>query len=151
MNIEFSSNATRVLYDGRIGRLATADRSGQPLVVPICYAFDGRHCYSAIDLKPKRATSHLKRLGNIRENPHVSLLIDHYEEEWSRLHYVIIQARAEILSEGREFSEAVGLLVSKYPQYHTMPLDREAGTMIKISPHRVIEWRADGMKSGKPA
>ena len=143
MGVALSPSVARVVNEGRVARLATADRTGQPLVVPICYASNGRHCYSLIDLKPKQVDgARLTRVRNIQENPKVSLLIDHYEDNWSRLSYVIIQSRAELLSEGQEFRDAIDLLLAKYPQYHTMPLDRERGIMIKMTPERVIEWRA---------
>ena len=129
------------LKAGRVARLGTADAAGQPLVVPICYAFDGRHCYSAIDAKPKRQVpGGLRRVRNIRENSRVSLLVDHYDEEWSRLRYVVLQGRADLLSEGAEFTHAVDLLLEKYTQYRAMSLDRSSGLVIKITPERVIQW-----------
>ncbi|MGH7262300.1 MAG: TIGR03668 family PPOX class F420-dependent oxidoreductase [Candidatus Rokuibacteriota bacterium] len=129
------------LKAARVARLGTAGPAGQPLVVPICYAFDGRHCYSAIDAKPKRqAAGRLQRVRNIEQNPRVSFLVDHYEEEWSRLRYVILQGRADLLSEGAEFTYAVDLLLEKYSQYRAMTLDRSAGLVIKITPERVIQW-----------
>ena len=80
----------------RVGRLATADADGRPTVVPICYAFDGRALYSAVDAKPKQARPEgLKRIRNLRENPRVSVVIDEYDEDWTRLRYVIIQGRAD--------------------------------------------------------
>jgi len=129
------------LKAGRVARLGTADAAGQPLVVPICYAFDGRHCYSAIDAKPKRqAPGRLKRVRNIRENSRVSVLVDHYDEDWSRLRYIVLQGRAALLSEGVEFTYAVDLLLEKYAQYRAMSLDRNSGLVIKITPERVIQW-----------
>ena len=129
------------LKAGRVARLGTADAAGQPLVVPICYAFDGRHCYSAIDAKPKRQPpGRLKRVRNIRENSRVSLLVDHYDEDWSRLRYIVLQGRADLLSEGVEFTYAVDLLLEKYAQYRAMSLDRNSGLVIKITPERVIQW-----------
>ena len=129
------------LRAGRVARLGTADAAGQPLVVPICYAFDGRHCYSAIDAKPKRQVPGLlKRIANIRENARVSVLVDHYDEEWSQLRYVILQGQAALLSEGAEFTYAVDLLLEKYAQYRAMKLDRRSGLVIKITPERVIHW-----------
>ena len=130
------------ISEGRVGRLATADASGQPLVVPICYAFDGESLFSAIDAKPKTpGPQGLKRIRNIRENPRVSIVIDRYDEEWSRLRYVIIQGQAEILTEGGAFSRGVDLLLAKYPQYRSMGLDREAGLMIRVEPGRVTAWQ----------
>jgi PPOX class probable F420-dependent enzyme len=132
-----------LLKTARVARLGTADTAGQPLVVPICYAFDGRHCYSALDAKPKRARpERLKRVRNLRENPRVSVLVDHYEEDWGRLRYVILQGRADLLEGGEEFAYAVDLLRDKYPQYRRMALDRGTGLVIKITPERLIQWSA---------
>jgi len=128
------------IASARVGRLATADGSGQPLVVPICYAWDGEALVSAIDAKPKRA-GELARVRNIRENSKVSVVIDHYEEDWRRLRWVIIQGMAEILTAGRDFARAVDLLVAKYPQYVGMGLSRDAGMMIKVRPGKVLQWR----------
>lgn len=132
--------AVTLLRDGRVGRLATADAAGRPLVVPVCYAFDGERVYSAVDAKPKR-TRALRRLRNIADNPHVSLVVDDYDEEWTRLRYVIVEGRADVLAGGSEFAQAVDLLVAKYPQYRTFHLPRESGTLIRITPTRILHWR----------
>jgi len=120
--------------------LATADAAGRPLVVPVCYAFDGERVYSAVDAKPKR-TRALRRLRNIAENPHVSLVVDDYDEDWTRLRYVIVEGRADVLTGGPEFARAVDLLVAKYPQYRTLHLSRESGTLIRITSSRILHWR----------
>ena len=124
----------------RVGRLATADRTGQPLVVPICYAWDGEALVTAIDAKPKRAGD-LKRVRNIRENPKVSVVIDHYDEDWRRLRWVIIQGLAELITAGRDLAAGVDLLLSKYPQYRDLELSCERGTVIRIKPGKVLQWR----------
>ena len=130
------------IAEGRVGRLGTADASGQPLVVPICYAFDGESLFSAIDAKPKTPGPRgLKRIRNLRENPKVSVVIDRYDEDWTKLRYVIIQGRAELLTEGGDFSRGVDLLLAKYPQYRQMGLDRDSGLMIKVKPDRVTRWQ----------
>lgn len=127
---------------GRVGHLGTADASGRPLVVPICYAFDGKALFSAVDAKPKSvAPARLGRIRNIRENPKVSVVIDQYDEDWTRLRYVVVQGQAEILSAGPDFSRGVDLLVAKYPQYRAMGLSRDTGVMIKVTPARIREWR----------
>ena len=137
--------AAELLYQGRVARLGTADRAGQPLVVPVCYAFDGRACFSALDAKPKRvAANQLRRVRNITENPRVSLTVDRYDEDWSRLCWVIVQGRADILTDGSERAGAVDLLLSKYAQYRVMGLDRERATVIRISPERTLHWRWEG-------
>jgi PPOX class probable F420-dependent enzyme len=130
------------IAEGRVGRLGTADTSGQPLVVPICYAFDGESLFSAIDAKPKaQSPLGLKRIRNIRDNAKVSVVIDRYDEDWTRLRYVIIQGVAQILTDGGDFSRGVDLLLAKYPQYRAMRLDREAGVMIQVKPARVTQWQ----------
>jgi PPOX class probable F420-dependent enzyme len=134
--------AAELLYQGRVARLGTADRAGQPLVVPICYVFDGRACFSAIDAKPKRVDARrMRRIRNIAENPRVSLTVDRYDEEWSRLCWVIVQGRADILTAGPERAAAVDGLLTKYAQYRAMGLDREAATVIRIAPEKVLSWR----------
>ena len=130
-----------MLREGRVGRLGTVDTAGQPLVVPVCYAFDGRTCYSAIDAKPKRVPGRaLARVRNITANPRVSLTVDHYDEEWTRLRYVIVQGRATILSDGDELTAGVNLLREKYAQYRAMGLD-QSSLVIKLTPERIIAWR----------
>ena len=132
--------ALELLHGARVARLGTADAGGQPLVVPVCYAFDGQQVYSAVDAKPKR-TRTLRRLRNIAENPRVSLLVDEYDEEWSRLRWVIVEGRAEVLPGGAELNRALTLLTAKYPQYRALPLPSEAGVAIKLTPTRVLHWR----------
>ena len=127
------------LASHRVGRLATADPEGTPHVVPICYAFDGLHIYSALDLKPKQVEARrLKRVRNIEANPRVSLVVDDYSEDWSALGYVLVHGVAEVLQDGEEQRRAESMLRAKYPQYVEL---LEAGcTVIKITPERVASW-----------
>ena len=125
----------------RVAHLATADAAGQPLVVPVCFACGQGSIYSVVDEKPKRVpAARLRRLRNIEANPQVSLLVDHYEENWSRLSYILVEGSAELLFEGKEQRAAIGLLRRKYAQYRRMKLTNKP--VIKISPHRLISWKA---------
>lgn len=136
--------ALELLGQARVARLGTADAAGQPLVVPVCYAVDltgGRRVYTAIDAKPKR-TRALRRLRNIAENPRISLAVDHYDEDWRNLRYVIVEGRAQILTEGPERQRALALLVAKYPQYRALELERRADPVIAIIPRHFSCWRA---------
>src|SRR5262249_62024934 len=84
------------IAEGRVGRLGTADASGQPLVVPICYAFDGESLFSAIDAKPKTPGPRgLRRIRNLRGNPQGSVVIDRYGEDWTKRHHALIQGRVQ--------------------------------------------------------
>ncbi len=125
----------------RVARLATADAAGKPLVVPVCFVCSKGNIYSVVDEKPKRvAAARLRRLRNIEANPRVSLLVDHYEEDWSRLFYILVEGTAKLLPEGKEQQAALGLLRRKYAQYRKMKLASKP--VIKISPSRLISWKA---------
>ena len=129
------------LHQARVGHLATASADGEPHVVPVCFVFDGACLYSPIDAKPKRmVASKLRRLKNLRDNSRVSLVVDHYEEDWERLRYVLITGRGDILEDGSERERAHALLREKYPQYRTMPGFGE-GPLVRIVPERVVTWR----------
>jgi PPOX class probable F420-dependent enzyme len=127
------------LRAGRVAHFATVDRDGQPLVIPICFAFDGKEFFSPIDEKPKQISPHqLKRLRNIAENPKVSLIVDRYNEDWQRLAYVLITGRAKILLRGTRHRRAVLLLRKKYSQYERMAIQERP--MIVIKPLRMRNW-----------
>ena len=132
-------SASRLVCSARVAHLATADKHGQPHVIPICFVFDGKCFYSAIDEKPKRAApSKLKRLKNIAENPNVALVIDHYDEDWRRLAYVLIFGRARVINSGIAHRQAVRLLRRKYPQYRRMAIDQRP--LIVITTLRIAAW-----------
>ena len=142
MTLDAPAWALAMLREGRVARLGTVSGDGQPLVVPVCYALDGTVCYSAIDAKPKRVRGRaLRRVRNIEANPRVSLTVDEYDEEWTRLRYVIVEGDATILDADDETSRAVDLLREKYPQYHAMGLGRESALVIRIDPRRIVAWR----------
>src|SRR5215475_3426634 len=102
----------------RIARLATVNEGQRPHVVPICFVWDGAVFYSAIDRKPKRVPpSRLARLKNIKKTPHVALLIDHYDEDWTRLWYILVRGEAELVSGPAEHKQASQRLRAKYSQY----------------------------------
>src|SRR5919204_723082 len=104
----------------RVARLATVDERGRPHLVPFCFVLDGDDVLSAVDAKPKR-TTRLRRLDNVRVNPSVSVLVDHYEEDWTRLWWVRLDGRAEVLEDGARSERALGLLSDKYSQYRESP------------------------------
>ena len=123
----------------RIARLATADAEGTPHLIPICFAYDGEHFYSVLDDKPKRASlMRLKRVRNIMANPRAALVLDHYEEEWDRLWYVLVTGKANIIQDGSEHSQAISLLKNKYDQYRSMDID--GNPLIKVIPEKITSW-----------
>jgi len=125
----------------RVAHLATADAAGAPHVVPLCYWFDGERIYFAIDEKPKRNTGKaLKRMRNIAENPRVAVVIDHYEEDWAQLGYVLIRGHARVVDDPEEYILALRHLREKYLQYRGMVLTPEKNPIVKIDPDRVHAW-----------
>jgi PPOX class probable F420-dependent enzyme len=112
----------RFVETHRVGHLATADASGAPFLTPVCFALAGNTLYVTIDEKPKRQDRPLKRVRNILENPNVAFVVDQYDEDWSRLGWVMLRGRADILDHGEEHDRAQALLRGKYPQYRAMNL-----------------------------
>ena len=112
----------RFLETSRVGRLATADAKGVPHLVPVCYAVIGSTAYITVDEKPKRTDIPLKRIRNIQQNPTVALTVDRWDEDWSRLAWVMVRGRAEVLDNGAEHDAAQVTLRNRYPQYRTMDL-----------------------------
>jgi PPOX class probable F420-dependent enzyme len=135
--------ARRLLIESSSAHLGTSTKDGTPHVVPICYVYDGNSIYSSIDEKPKRTSpDRLRRVRNIIENSSVSLVVDKYGEDWSKLRYVIVPGIAQILHEGDEHKRAISLLRKKYHQYRSMKLENRP--IVKIRPVSVIAWSATG-------
>ena len=132
---------TAFLVRQRVARLATADASGEPHAIPVCFAYTPDAIYIALDKKPKGVSpTRLKRVSNILENPQVALIADHYSEDWGQLGFVMVRGRAELLEPGtNEHSAAVRLLRGKYHQYEGMKLD---APVISIRPEKVASWGA---------
>ena len=136
---QLSEDRARWLARATTGHLATSDLSGAPHVIPVCYVFKDGFLYSVLDQKPKRTPhARLRRVKNIKANPQVSLVVDHYEDDWRRLGYILVFGRAELLQQGEEHDQAVLLLREKYHQYREM--DLEGNLVIKITPERVVAW-----------
>ena len=124
----------------RVARLATADEHGSPHLIPVCYAFDGARFYTPLDEKPKRvAGGRLRRVRNIEARHEASLLIDQYDDDWSRLGYVLVHGRAELIGPDHEaHAHALKLLRQRYIQYRSMALERQS--VIMLTPDRVTSW-----------
>jgi PPOX class probable F420-dependent enzyme len=122
----------------RVARLATCGADGQPHLVPITFALDGDMIVTAVDQKPKRTTK-LRRLANIAANPRVSVLADHYEDDWDKLWWARADGTATIVEpETPEHADAVAGLTRRYKQYRERPPN---GPAIRISVSRWSGWR----------
>jgi PPOX class probable F420-dependent enzyme len=126
----------------RVAHLATADAVGTPHNVPLCFWYDGAaHFYFIIDEKPKRMTgTGLKRMRNLAGNPQVALIVDHYEEDWSCLAYVLVHGAGHVVEDANEYMLALRNLRDKYPQYRTMTLGFDKNPMVRIDAGRVHIW-----------
>ena len=134
-----ADEARALLASARVARLATADAAGRPHLVAITFAVDGDDIVTAVDHKPKR-TTRLRRLANIESNPRVSVLADHYEDDWSKLWWARADGLARVVEPGAaEHERAVSRLAARYPQYE----ERRPGEgVILISVSRWRGWRA---------
>ena len=137
----FTETELDFLKGMRVGRLATSDIAGQPHVIPIVFATDGRRLYTPLDEKPKRVEpSQLKRVRNLMENPKMAFVVDHYDEDWTQLAWMLVKGTGKIVEKGEAHATGVRLLEEKYAQYKRMPLkDRP---LIVISPSHVTSWKA---------
>ena len=121
-----------------MARLATLDPDGRPHLVPIVFAIDGDTLYSAVDAKPKRSKT-LRRIENARARPDVTILVDHYDDDWSRLWWIRLRGRARVLDRGDELERALRLLAAKYPQYRDEP---PGAPVLAVDVTDVRDWSA---------
>ena len=128
----------------RVARLATVDYASKPYLVPVVFVFDGNHFFIPIDQKRKTVKpQRLKRIKNIQHNPNVALLIDKYNEDWTKLAFVMIQGKASIITSKTQgniqLQEAYKKLTTKYRQYQKIRLSEMC---IIIKPEKVVSWGA---------
>jgi PPOX class probable F420-dependent enzyme len=128
--------ARRRFSTARVARLATVSATGRPHVVPCTFAADGDVIYSAVDAKPK-STTNLQRLKNIRANPNVAIIADHYEEDWLALWWVRADGMASVIEDEAAIVLPLRLLGERYPQYSTTP---PGGPVIVIQVDRWTGW-----------
>jgi PPOX class probable F420-dependent enzyme len=139
---KISAAVQKMLKQARVARLATFNANSGPHIVPICFAYDGKLFYTAVDQKPKRVPpERLARLQNIRALPRVALLIDKYDEDWTQLWYILIRGKARLIpkSAHKEQAWAIRKLRAKYPQYDRGMLADDA-PIIRITPERIVYW-----------
>jgi PPOX class probable F420-dependent enzyme len=134
-----SDHERSFLLTQRVGHLATADSRAAPHVVPVCFAMSQDTLYITIDEKPKRVSgAALKRVRNIEHNPTVAIVVDRYDEDWTRLGWVMLRGRAEILRAGTEHDHAQQLLRSRYRQLAAMRIAEQPVIAVRLE--RVTSW-----------
>jgi PPOX class probable F420-dependent enzyme len=119
-----------------VARLGTISAAGRPHLVPCCFALIGDTVYTAVDAKPKSTTA-LRRLHNLATNPAACLLVDHYEDDWSRLWWVRIDGRGRVVTDQLEADRAQRALEAKYSQYRSVPI---LGPWIALDAQRWLAW-----------
>ena len=130
--------AERRFGEARVGHLATNGPEGRPHLVPCTFAVHDDQVVSVVDEKPKR-TKRLQRLANIAADPRVSVLVDRYDEDWTRLWWIRADGIAVVREEGPERDAAVQALAAKYPQYVAEP---PTGPAIIVVVDRWSWWTA---------
>ncbi|HZU50167.1 MAG TPA: TIGR03668 family PPOX class F420-dependent oxidoreductase [Mycobacterium sp.] len=134
--VEFDPKAR--FSDAPIARLATVTPGGMPHLVPVVFALRDDIVYTAVDAKPK-TTQRLRRLANIDNNPQVSMLVDHYVDDWTQLWWVRVDGVASVHDDGDALDMGYQLLRAKYAQYQSVSLD---GPVIAIAVQRWVSWHA---------
>jgi PPOX class probable F420-dependent enzyme len=132
------AEARRRLAGSKVAHLATVNPQGRPQVVPIVFALDGDTLYFAVDSKPKK-TTRLSRLKNIAANPAISVLVDHYEDDWTKLWWVRADGTAHVVTDDIEAQRAIDLLAQRYEQHAT---NRPGGPVVAIHIDRLTGWSA---------
>jgi len=123
----------------RVARLATVDAAGRPHVVPVCFALVAGVIYTPLDRKPKRVPrERLRRVRDLAANPHVCLMVDDYDEDWTRLRWLQVRGDGAIVPPGEEQRAAIAALQARYPQYAQM--DLEDASVIRVTPLRIVQW-----------
>jgi coenzyme F420-0:L-glutamate ligase/coenzyme F420-1:gamma-L-glutamate ligase len=142
----FPEEARRFLERHHVAHLATAGADGAPHVIPVCYALDDAAIYFVADEKPKRRPPRqLERLKNLRENGRAALVVDDYDDDWTRLAYVLVRGRAGLVEDPAAHAAAIALLRARYAPYQRMALDDPArNPVVRIIADRVVMWRASG-------
>jgi PPOX class probable F420-dependent enzyme len=124
-----------------VARLATIGSDGAPDVVPITFAIDGDVLYTAVDHKPKR-TRRLQRLTNIERDPRVTVLVDHYDDDWTTLWWYRLRGEASVVTAGPDFDAGVTALREKYQHYRERP---PAGPVVVVRITNRRAWTAGTM------
>jgi PPOX class probable F420-dependent enzyme len=138
-----SASARELLRTARIAHLATSDQYARPHVVPIVFVWQEPVLYTPLDRKPKRGDDWhaLRRVRNIETNGRVAIVVDRYDEDWSRLAWVLLEGVATILESGDEREAGAKMLRQKYAQYETLPL--EGRPIVRVEIEHEAEWASE--------
>jgi PPOX class probable F420-dependent enzyme len=131
-------DAAAMFAESPVAMLATSTPQGVPHIVPVVFAVHGDVVYTAVDAK-RKSTRRLRRLSNIEANPRVSMLVDHYDDDWSQLWWVRADGEAAIHYSGEEMASGYALLRKKYVQYQRIALD---GPVVTVDVKRWSSWQA---------
>ncbi len=139
---ELDAASRALLENARVAHLATADQYARPHVVPIVFIWRDDRLYFPLDRKPKREDDWhmLRRVRNIETNGRVSIVVDRYDEDWTKLAWVLLEGIATILETGEERDEAATALADKYAQYGRGGLDDRP--VVRVVIERTVQWSA---------
>ncbi|MGH9087832.1 MAG: TIGR03668 family PPOX class F420-dependent oxidoreductase [Acidimicrobiales bacterium] len=121
--------------DAPVARLATVTPDGAPHLVPVTFVLDGDVVWWAVDAKPKRHRS-LRRLENIAAEPRVSLLVDHYDDDWDQLWWVRADGVAAVVA-GAGAAPGLAALAARYPAYRAATPE---GPVVRVDVRRWRWW-----------
>jgi PPOX class probable F420-dependent enzyme len=134
--VETTVELRRRFAASAVARLATVRPDGAPHVVPVVFAVVEDTIYSAVDGKPKR-TRQLQRLANLRVEPRCALLVDHYDEDWSRLWWVRADGVATVVDDPPGTHPGIRALLERHAPYRAAP---PAGPLVVVRVQRWTGW-----------
>jgi PPOX class probable F420-dependent enzyme len=123
----------RLVQGARIARVGTSDEHGRVHLVPVTFVVWEGRWYSPSDAGPRPA----KRLRNLERDPRVTVLVDVYDEDWSKVWWVRLRGLGRVVEDFSERERACRLLREKYPQFEDAPSDEGEGPVMAVD---VEEW-----------
>ena len=130
--MRLTRKVARVLRWERVCRVATVG-AGVPHVVPVVHVLvDGKICFAS--------EGEAKKIRNLRRRPRATVVVDVYDEDWSRLRGVMVQGTAELISGGPRFRRLRALLYAKYAQYPEEAALTRGDVIVELTPRRVFSW-----------
>ncbi|HZC99797.1 MAG TPA: TIGR03668 family PPOX class F420-dependent oxidoreductase [Actinomycetes bacterium] len=130
----------RRVAEARVARVGTVDEHGRAHLVPIVFAVDGDTLYSATDAGSRP----VKRLRNLQRDPRVTVLVDVYDEDWSKVWWVRMRGRGRVIEDGPERDHARRLLWGKYPQFGSAPPGEADGPVMAVDVEEWSGWAYSG-------
>ncbi len=135
--MRIKKSLAKLLTWSRVSRVATANASGVPHLVPVSHVLVDDKLFFASD-------ANARKVRNLKANPRVAVTVDIYSDDWSNLKGVMVQGTTRFIDKGPRFRKLRKLLYEKYPQYPgEAALHEKEVVIVEVTPTRVFAWGVD--------